>query len=311
MNGKKDKNIEYSSYIRQFWVGLMDGDGSLQVNHWRKKSLQYRLVIKLKNDPDKYNITLLQRIQKSIGGNVRIVSSNKFVTWVENHRSKISQILQIFEKYPPLTQRLYSQYLFYLESSKRDNIEWYLENRSKKYIIFHPKAVCDSKKKQKTEQDFVLSPFVSHKINFWDATKWFDSISNVKPNSEEESFKGWLSGFIEAEGCFTLRCLSSKVCSFSISQKGEPLLLQRINMFFGGQTKVRKVSLKKEKSFCGIIQNIYQKQNLYILEIYKKTVLEKILSHCTAYPLYGEKQRSFYLFKKHLYKCRVVLPLWK
>ena len=28
-----------------FWVGLMDGDGSIQVNHWRKLSLQYRLVI--------------------------------------------------------------------------------------------------------------------------------------------------------------------------------------------------------------------------------------------------------------------------
>ncbi len=32
-------------YISKFWVGLMDGDGSIQVNHWRKKSLQYRLVI--------------------------------------------------------------------------------------------------------------------------------------------------------------------------------------------------------------------------------------------------------------------------
>ena len=26
----------------------MDGDGSIQVNHWKSKSLQYRLVIKLK-----------------------------------------------------------------------------------------------------------------------------------------------------------------------------------------------------------------------------------------------------------------------
>jgi heme/copper-type cytochrome/quinol oxidase subunit 1 len=29
------------SYIQKFWVGLMDGDGSIQVNHWRKKELQY------------------------------------------------------------------------------------------------------------------------------------------------------------------------------------------------------------------------------------------------------------------------------
>jgi len=37
------------SYIPKFWVGLMDGDGSIQVNHWRKKDLQYRLVIKLRH----------------------------------------------------------------------------------------------------------------------------------------------------------------------------------------------------------------------------------------------------------------------
>ena len=29
----------------------MDGEGSIQVNHWRHKNLQYRLVIKLKNTP--------------------------------------------------------------------------------------------------------------------------------------------------------------------------------------------------------------------------------------------------------------------
>lgn len=37
------------SYIQKFWVGLMDGDGSIQVNHWRKITLQYRLVIKLRH----------------------------------------------------------------------------------------------------------------------------------------------------------------------------------------------------------------------------------------------------------------------
>jgi len=32
-------------YVHKYWVGLMDGDGSIQVNHWRYKNLQYRLVI--------------------------------------------------------------------------------------------------------------------------------------------------------------------------------------------------------------------------------------------------------------------------
>jgi len=39
-----DSKVSSDEYIKMFWVGLMDGDGSIQVNHWLKKSLQYRLV---------------------------------------------------------------------------------------------------------------------------------------------------------------------------------------------------------------------------------------------------------------------------
>jgi hypothetical protein len=44
------KNMANFCYGR-FWVGLMDGDGSIQVNHWRNKVLQFRFIIKLKNKP--------------------------------------------------------------------------------------------------------------------------------------------------------------------------------------------------------------------------------------------------------------------
>ena len=49
LNNFKVFEFNYNEYIKMFWVGLMDGDGSIQVNHWREKSLQYRLVIKLSN----------------------------------------------------------------------------------------------------------------------------------------------------------------------------------------------------------------------------------------------------------------------
>jgi len=289
MNGNKDKSIEYSLYIRQFWVGLMDGDGSLQVNHWRKKSLQYRLVIKLKNDKEKYNLFLLQRIQKSIGGSVRIVYSNLFVIWVENHKSKISQIVKIFDQYPPYTKRLYNQYRFYLESSKRNSVDWYLENRDKKYTLYQKSPSRVDKNLYKAQTSYL-------------------SIPNLTKLNESQSFKGWLSGFIEAEGCFTLRSSSSKYISFSISQKDEKALLERINTFFGGQTQVRKVIQKKKRSITPNISNlcmekrrVYEKNDFvgfFVLEIYRKTVIDRVLSHCTAYPLYGEKQKSINLLKK-------------
>jgi cytochrome c oxidase subunit 1 len=72
-NSKKNED----EYIKMFWVGLMDGDGSIQVNHWRYKSLQFRLIIKLSNLKSNYN--MLIKIAKVIGGIVRITGDNEDV----------------------------------------------------------------------------------------------------------------------------------------------------------------------------------------------------------------------------------------
>jgi hypothetical protein len=60
-----------------FWVGLMDGNGTIQVNHLHKKSLQYRLIIKLTYD--KLNYIMLVEIAKVIGGVIIIINNNKEV----------------------------------------------------------------------------------------------------------------------------------------------------------------------------------------------------------------------------------------
>ena len=70
-----------------FWVGLMDGDGSIQVNHWRKKSLQYRLIIKLSNLESNYN--MLVKIAKIIGGTVRVTGKGEDVIWVVNKKQEV------------------------------------------------------------------------------------------------------------------------------------------------------------------------------------------------------------------------------
>lgn len=56
-------------YVQKFWVGLLEGDGSIQVNHWRKEILQYRIVIKLKDT--EMNKKMLGEIREVIGGRVR------------------------------------------------------------------------------------------------------------------------------------------------------------------------------------------------------------------------------------------------
>ncbi len=254
-------------YIIQYWVGLMDGDGSVQVNIWRKKGLQYRLVIKLRNDCEKRNISLLEKIQKTIGGGVKVEKSQKNVIWVENHKKKIYEIISHFEKYPPLTSRLFFQLQFLKECIKKQDINWYLQNRNNKYNI---------------------SPKPSTLL--------------LKNDNGYERYKGWISGFIEAKGSFTCKSGSSNKISFSISHKGEAVLLQQISQFFGAKTKARLYMNSKQKKLLKDNLFVEDQQGFYILEIYNKDVLQNVISHCTLKPLYGEKKKKFSSFFKKFYK---------
>lgn len=241
LNDLLDKN-NYNEYVKMFWVGLMDGDGSIQVNHWRGQSLQYRLVIKLSNIKSNYN--MLIEIAKVIGGTVRI--TGKGVIWVVNKKQEIEEIIKIYEIYPPLTSKKICQLAFLKKCLSQTSVESYLWNRNLKYD------------KQLT--------IINSNINFKIPTY----------------FKAWLSGFIEAEACFSIR--KSNTNSFSIGQNDDLYLIETIKQYFEGTNKIR---------------NPYGK--FYFLEIYKKEVLLKIISHCTNYPLLGEKLESLKKFSQKIF----------
>uniref|UniRef100_E2JE61 Uncharacterized protein orf237 n=1 Tax=Rhizophagus irregularis (strain DAOM 181602 / DAOM 197198 / MUCL 43194) TaxID=747089 RepID=E2JE61_RHIID len=226
------------SYIQKFWVGLMDGDGSIQVNHWRKKALQYRLVIKLRHCSE--NVEMLNLISKDIGGKVRIIKKNEFVIWVVDSRKSILKILKIFDTYPPLTSRLRAQLKFMLECFKRNDVEWYLNSRNSKY----------------------LTP----------------TGSDISVDIDYSYFNEWLSGFIEAEGCFSIR--QNNFHSFSIGQNDDKYLIDAIRNHFNIQSQTR---------------NPYK--TFWLIETYRVSTLHNIIKHCTEYPLIGQKLVSFNKFK--------------
>ena len=130
---KIDNKICNNEYIKMFWVGLMDGYGNIQINHLRKKSLEYRLIIKLNNLESNYN--MLIKIAKIIGGIVRIVNNNKEVIWILDEKEIIINIIEIFEKYPPLTSRLICQLQFLKVCLKDNSVKNYLNKRSTKYSL--------------------------------------------------------------------------------------------------------------------------------------------------------------------------------
>jgi len=228
-------------YYKAFFVGLLDGDGSIQVNHWRYKILQYRIVIKLKNTEN--NLNMLQLLQLNLNfGHIYIDNKKMFVLFIINNKSQIKKCLNLLNFYKPLTKRINYQIIFMKHCFINNDLNWYFINRNLKYNV---------------NLDLI--------------------------NYNTFYFKGWLSGFIEALGCFTICDRSSKSKSFSIAQKDEKFLFEFIANFFYSNLNVR----------CN-------KLNIYSIEIYKKTILNVLKNHFFEYPLLGEKTINLNCFYNNI-----------
>lgn len=190
----------------------------------------------------KSNYDMLITIAKVIGGTVRIVNNKTEVIWVVNEKNTIIDIIKIFSIYPPLTSRLICQLEFIKFCLKDNNVSNYLNNRNNKYMK--------------------RSNIIEHYNNNYITPPYFSS---------------WLSGFIEAEGCFSLRI--NKNNSFSIGQDKDHYIIQAIKDYFNLNARV-----------------INPYKDFYSIETYSKISLAKVIKHCTIYPLLGNKYQSLEKF---------------
>lgn len=196
-----------------FTVGLIDGGGSLQVNHWRKKNLQFRLVVKL---ADKHlNYDMLEKIAKIYGGYVKKGNATRdknssYVQWIVNDQKTLHRsILPLLKEFKPLTSRMRLQYEFFTKFILNPNLELYFLERQNKY----------------KNRDAITPLFTACKV----------------PNY----FTEWLAGFIEAEGSFSHRVKGNY--SFSIAQNHDFYLIEAIRNYYGLQhitiqTKINKTT---------------------------------------------------------------------
>ncbi len=216
-------------YIKQFFIGLLEGNGSIQINHWHKTNFQYRFVIKLSNLDS--NILMLKLISKVIGGKITIDKHRNFVLWTVNNKKDILNIINIIDKYPLLTLRKQYQFAFLklcYFTKYNININYYLIHRNDKYNLNFYK-------------------------NYKDLQYIFKSIDN---NNKPFYFEGWLSGFTEAEGYFNIRS-NKKIYSYSISQLDNQNLLNLIANYFKVNNKSRLI-----KNTNIYILEIYKKEIL-------------------------------------------------
>lgn len=222
-------------YVIKFFVGLLDGDGSIQVNHWRKTYLQYRFVIRLKYLQS--NHRMLIEIAKAVGGFVRVSKRDQRVLWVLNDKAAIRGLLPLLEKWPPLTSSKLCK-LAFLKKCLNTNMspKDYFAERD---IIY-----------QNQSQIRALNP------------------ANPLPTY----FGPWLSGFIEAEGCFSGK-------RFSIGQKGDAYLLKTIKDYLQVTNTISKL-----------------KGDFFQLHVYKTLTIE---DHLRKNPLMGAKADSYEKFLKN------------
>jgi cytochrome c oxidase subunit 1 len=133
LDNLSDLSTKDKSYIEQFFVGLLEGDGTItsNLNSNRSNSIVVRIIISLKNT--KENLIMLNKIKIVIGGRVTIERKNKYVTWIASNKNDLAKVFVILAKYPLLTARKQCQLEFVKNCLLEKDMDNFLVNRNDKY----------------------------------------------------------------------------------------------------------------------------------------------------------------------------------
>lgn len=187
---------------------------------------------------------------------------DKQVIWLFDNKEYIPYIMKIFEKYPPLTSRLSCELEFFKACLIKN--------------LFFKVSIKDS---------LLYRFFRDRKLKFSSKFRFINKFNNTFITYSY--FYIWLSGFMEIKGSFDVNIKKDSSYSYSFS-------IEHCNDYY-------------------IIYNIYKLYNLnvkikdfndmsIVLTTYKKDNLNNIISHCTSYPLQGEKSKKLSQFIKVFYK---------
>ena len=87
-------DIDYETYIKQFWVGLIEGDGTITVSCPGPKHVKVRMIISIKNIRE--NAIMLLLLQQVLGGTVRIERKAQYVTLIAIKKDLIQSLIEVF-----------------------------------------------------------------------------------------------------------------------------------------------------------------------------------------------------------------------
>lgn len=204
------------TYVEQFFVGLLEGDGTIScsLSSNKIKTIFIRIVIYLKNTPENFN--MLNTIKETIGGRVLIERKETYVTWIASNQKDLSKVFEVLAKYPLLTARKQCQLEFAKNCLLNKDTTNFLINRDNKY----------------NNKNLLLQDF--------------------SKKTQPSYFAPWLSGFIEGEGNFNLVFDEKghlRKSAFSIGQNDELHILEWIKSYFNSNNEIIKDKVKKGENY--------------------------------------------------------------
>jgi len=241
-----------NQYIETFWLGLLEGDGTITVSHRKKDNRLYiRFIISMLSH--KENVEMMKVIQKVVGGRVNLERKDKYVTWIADSKKDLIKIFGILSKYPLITTRKQLQLKFALNCYNNP-------------LLAKAKGA-----------DGDTNKFLIQRKNKYLNT---EGVIMIEDYSKIPYFKSWLSGFIEAEGNFSLVLRNTgfiKKCSLNIGQNTDKFILELIKKYFRSNNKITKD--KKEVPFIH-----------YRLSLSGPSSRIQLINHFNDFPLLGHKK---------------------
>ena len=86
-------HIDYETYIQQFWLGLLEGDGTITVSSPGANHVKVSMIISIKNQ--RYNVIILLLIQEVLVGTVKIERKAQYVTWIAISKNLIQSLIKV------------------------------------------------------------------------------------------------------------------------------------------------------------------------------------------------------------------------
>ena len=167
-------------------------------------------------------------------------------------KKTVKNCLDIFERYSLLTSRKICQLEHLKRCIKNNDWDYHLNTRDSRYNL--QKQIIEYNR-----LNFLIPPY----------------------------FAPWLSGFVEAEGCFR----STHSLFFYIGQNDDWYILNAIKAFFYSHHKL------------GINKNLRTKNLQYRVSMSGKPTLKRVLDHFDRHPLLGHKKVSYEVFRQKFFQC--------